>query len=172
MAKKGRANMVIPTVIMAVLAIVALFFGYSKGEGQHITGLRLSLKMIVEILPLLFFAFILAGMVQVLLPQAQISRWIGDESGLKGILIGTIAGGITPGGPYVSLPIAAGLLKTGAGLGTMVAYVTAWSLWAVARMPMELGIMGWKFTFVRLACTFFFPPIAGIIAQAFFSGAK
>jgi uncharacterized membrane protein YraQ (UPF0718 family) len=172
MAKKGRTNMVIPTAIMAVLAIAALFFGYSRGEGQHITGLKLSLKMTIEILPLLFFAFILAGMVQVLLPQAQISRWIGDASGLRGILIGTIAGGITPGGPYVSLPLAAGLLKAGAGWGTMVAYVTAWSLWAIARMPMEIGIMGWKFTFVRFACTFFFPPIAGIIAQLFFSGMK
>ena len=172
MAKKGRTKMVIPTAIMAVLAIAALYFGYSKGEGQHITGLRLSLKMTIEILPLLFFAFIHAGMVQVLLPQAQINRWIGDASGLRGILIGTIAGGITPGGPYVSLPLAAGLLKAGAGWGTMIAYVTAWSLWAIARMPMEVGIMGWKFTFVRFVCTFFFPPIAGIIAQAFFSGMK
>jgi uncharacterized membrane protein YraQ (UPF0718 family) len=172
MEKKRRSNMLIPTVIMAVLAIATLFYGYSKGEGQHITGLNLTLKMTIEILPLLFFAFILAGMVQVLVPQAQINRWIGDESGLKGILIGTIAGGITPGGPYVSLPLAAGLLKTGAGLGTMVAYVTAWSLWAIARVPMEVGIMGWKFTSVRFVCTFFFPPIAGLIAQTFFSGMK
>ncbi len=164
--------MVIPTAIMAVLALAALFFGYSRGEGQHITGLKMSLKMTTEILPLLFFAFILAGMVQVLLPQALINRWIGDASGLRGILIGTIAGGITPGGPYVSLPLAAGLLKAGAGWGTMIAYMTAWSLWAVARMPMEVGIMGWKFTIVRFVCTFFFPPIAGVIAQVFFSGIK
>jgi uncharacterized membrane protein YraQ (UPF0718 family) len=70
------------------------------------------------------------------------------------------------------LPLAAGLLRAGAGLGTMVAFLTAWSLWAVARMPMELGIMGWRFTLVRFACTFFFPPIAGFLAQTFFSGFK
>jgi len=164
--------MVIPTAIMAVFAIAALLYGYSKGEGQHITGLKLSLKMTAEILPLLVFAFILAGMVQVLMPQAQINRWIGDASGLRGILIGTLAGGITPGGPYVSLPLAAGLLKAGAGWGTMVAYVTAWSLWAIARVPLEVGIMGWRFTIIRFACTFFFPPIAGLIAQVFSSGMK
>jgi len=164
--------MVIPTAIMAVFAIAALLYGYSKGEGQQITGLKLSLKMTAEILPLLVFAFILAGMVQVLMPQAQINRWIGDASGLRGILIGTLAGGITPGGPYVSLPLAAGLLKAGAGWGTMVAYVTAWSLWAIARVPLEVGIMGWRFTIIRFACTFFFPPIAGLIAQVFSSGMK
>jgi uncharacterized membrane protein YraQ (UPF0718 family) len=157
---------------MAILATVLLAIGYSRGEGQHIQGLNSGLKMIVEIIPLLLFAFIVAGMIQVLLPQELLAKWIGEESGLKGILIGTLAGGVTPGGPYVSLPIVAGLLKAGAGVGTLVAFLTAWSLWAVARLPMEIGILGWKFTFVRLACTFFFPPIAGYIAQLAFSGVK
>jgi uncharacterized membrane protein YraQ (UPF0718 family) len=128
--------------------------------------------MTIDVLPLLIFAFIMAGMIQTLLPHELLSRWIGEESGIRGILIGTIAGGITPGGPYVSLPLAAGFLRSGASLGTMVAFITAWSLWAVSRLPMEIGIMGWKFTVVRLACTFFFPPIAGFLAQMLFSEFK
>lgn len=164
--------MLLPTIIMGLLAIVFLAIGYSKGEGQHILGLRSSLKMTVEILPLLIFAFIVAGMVQVLLPHETLSRWIGEESGLRGIIIGTVAGGVTPGGPYVSLPVVAGLLKAGAGLGTLIAFLTAWSLWAVARLPLEIGILGWRFTFIRLACTFFFPPIAGLLAQFLFSGSR
>ena len=75
-----------------------------------------------------------------------------------------------PGGPFVSLPMAAGLLQAGAGVGTMVALLTGWSLLAFTRLPMEIGIMGWKFTMIRLACSFFFPPIAGFIANKLFSG--
>ena len=173
MEKKRRiANMLIPTLIMAFLAVILLIIGYSKGEGQHIAGLKSGMKMTVDILPMLVFAFIMAGMIQTLLPQELLSKWIGEESGIRGILIGTVAGGITPGGPYVSLPLAAGFLRAGAGIGTMVAFITAWSLWAVSRLPMEIGVMGWKFTVVRLACTFFFPPIAGFLAQMFFSGYK
>lgn len=164
--------MLIPTIIMAIFAIILLCIGYSKGQGQHIIGLKYALRITVQILPLLIFAFVMAGMIQTLLPRELLSKWIGEESGLRGIFIGTIAGGITPGGPYVSLPIVAGFLRAGAGVGTMVAFVTAWSLWAVSRMPMEIGILGWKFTAVRLVCTFFFPPIAGFIAQLFFSGFK
>lgn len=164
--------MLIPTLIMAFLAVVLLVIGYSKGEGQHIQGLSSAGRMLMDILPLLVFAFIIAGMIQVLLPREFLSRWIGEESGLRGIFIGTVAGGLTPGGPYVSLPVVAGLLRAGAGVGTMVAFLSAWSLWAVARLPMEIGILGWKFTFVRLACTFFFPPIAGLLAQLAFSGFK
>jgi len=164
--------MLFPTLIMAVLAIILIYIGYSKGQDQHIRGLKSALNMTVQILPLLICAFIVAGMIQALLPREILSQWIGKESGLRGIFIGTVAGGLTPGGPYVSLPVVAGLLRAGAGVGIMVAYITAWSLWAIARLPMEIGIMGWKFTLVRLACTFFFPPIAGLIAQAFFAGMK
>jgi uncharacterized membrane protein YraQ (UPF0718 family) len=164
--------MLVPTIIMAVLACVLVYLGYSKGQGQHIVGLKSALDMILQILPLLIFAFILAGMIRVLLPQELLSRWIGESSGIRGIIIGTIAGGLTPGGPYVSLPLVAGFMRAGASVGTLVAYITAWSLWAIARLPMEIGILGWKFTLARLACVFFFPPIAGFIAQAFFSGFK
>ena len=162
--------MLVSTIIMAILAVILLIIGYAKGEGQHITGLKSAMKMTIEVLPLLIFAFILAGMVQSLLPHGQVSKWIGEESGIRGILIGAIAGGLTPGGPYVSLPIVAGLLRTGASIATLVAYMTAWSLWAVGRLPMEVGILGWRFTLVRLACVSIFPLIAGFIAQLFFSG--
>ncbi|HUU39311.1 MAG TPA: permease [Desulfatiglandales bacterium] len=173
MDKKGRiSKMVVPTIIMGSLAVILLAIGYYKGQGQHIIGLKTGLNMTVEILPLLIFAFIVAGMVQVILPQQLVLKWVGVESGMRGILIGTVAGGLTPGGPYVSLPIIAGLLRSGASVGTMVAFLTGWSLWAVSRLPMEVGILGWKFTLIRLASTFFFPPIAGFIAQSLFAAPK
>ena len=142
--------MLTSTIILGVLAVVLLFIGYYRGEAQHIQGVKAGFTMLVEILPMLLFAFIVAGMVQVLLPQEAIARWVGVESGLRGILIGSVAGGLTPGGPFVSLPLAAGLLRSGASAGTMVAYLTAWSLWAVNRLPMEVGILGWRFTLIRL----------------------
>ncbi len=170
MAKSAKkSNMTTATLIMAVLAAGLYALSYWKGQGQHTEGLKLAVRMVIEILPLLVFAFIVAGLVQVLVPHEAISRWIGSESGLRGILLGTLAGGLTPGGPYVSLPIVAGLMKSGAGVGTLVAFLTAWSLWAVARLPMEVGLLGWKFTAVRLISTFIFPPIAGYIAQTFFA---
>ena len=169
---EGKPRMLVPTLIMGALAGLLFFIGYYKGQGQHMDGIRLAANMTFEMLPLLFFALIVAGMVQVLLPRELLSKWIGAESGFKGILIGTVAGGFAPGGPYVSLPLVAALLRSGASMGTTVAFLTGWSLWAIMRLPMEIGILGWKFTFVRLACTFFFPPIAGLIAQVFFGNVK
>jgi hypothetical protein len=57
-------------------------------------------------------------------------------------------------------------------MGTMVAFLTGWSLWAVSRLPMEVGILGWRLTIIRLASTLLFPPLAGLIAQTLFQVGK
>lgn len=172
MTGKFRGPMLYPTLFMGALALILLYIGYRQGGGQHVMGMKSALILMVQILPLLFCAFVVAGMVQSLIPREAIAKWIGNESGMRGILIGTVAGGLSPGGPFVSLPLAAGLMRTGAGVGTMVAYLTGWSLWAVARLPMEVGILGWKFTMARFASTFVLPPVAGLIAHVFFSGLR
>jgi uncharacterized membrane protein YraQ (UPF0718 family) len=169
-ANRRLPQMLVPTIILGLIAVVLIYFGQQKGV--HIQGLQVSWIMFVQIIPLLIFALIIAGMSQVLIPQELVSKWIGVESGLRGILIGSFLGGLAPGGPMTSLPIAAGLLRTGASMGTMVAFLTGWSLLAFTRMPLEIGIMGWQFTLIRFACVFFFPPIAGLIAHAFFSHIK
>jgi len=170
--KRKGSEMLIPTLIMGIIAFILLLLAYYRGQGQHIAGIRIALNIMIEILPLLILSFIVAGMIEVLIPKEIISKWIGEGSGIRGILIGTVAGSLTPGGPYVSLPVATGLLRSGASVGTIVAFLTGWSLWAVSRLPMEVGILGWRFTLIRIASTFFFPPIAGFIAQMFSRGLK
>ncbi len=95
--------MVIPTIVMGGLAFALLALGYVRGEGEHLQGLRSGLGMILQILPLLLCAFLVAGMVQVLLPRDLIAKWVGAESGFRGILIGTVAGGLSPGGDRTSV---------------------------------------------------------------------
>jgi len=162
--------MLIPTIITGVIALILIIIGYSKG--QHINGLTESYRMAIEIIPMLIFAFIIGGMIQTLMPKELLSRLIGAESGIRGIIFGAIAGALTPGGPYTSMPIAAGLLRSGASIPTMVAFITGWSLWAIARIPIEVGILGWKFTVVRIASISVFPILAGLIAQVFTKLAK
>lgn len=164
--------MLIPIVIMGILAVILVIIGYRQGNGAHITGMKSAMTMTIQVLPLLLLAFIVAGMVQAILPRETLVKWIGTESGLRGIFIGAFAGGLTPGGPYTSLPIVAGFLKAGAGIGTMVAFLTGWSLYAFSRLPMDVGILGWKFALIRFVSVFIFPPLAGLIAHLLFGHAR
>src|SRR4030067_3036479 len=164
--KRRLPPMLIPTIIIGIIAIVLVYLSYQKGV--HIQGLKTSFSMLLQMLPILVFAIIAAGAIQHLISPDLITRWIGAESGLRGMFIGTAIGPSTPGGPYVSMPIAAALLRTGAGIGTIVAFMTSWSLIEISRLTMEIGLMGWKFAFIRLGCTFFFAPVAGLLANTLF----
>ena len=156
---------------MGVIALILFIIAYRRGDGAHIAGLKIAGRILLQITPLLIFAIAVAGLIQVLIPTELVSEWVGTESGLQGVLIGTIVGGFMPGGPFVSLPIAAALLMAGAGIGTMVAFLTGWSLLAVSRLPLEVGLLGWRFTAIRLSVTFFLPIVAGLLANLFFSQA-
>ena len=164
MKKIMSSNIFWPTVVMFIIALALFIIATLQGEGKNVAGLKSAWNMTLQIIPLLIFAFIIAGLVQTLLPRDLISTWVGNESGFRGILIGTVTGALTPGGPYVSLPIAAGLLRTGASIPTMVAFVTGWSLMNVARLPLEVGIMGWRFTLIHYISVIIFAPLAGLIA--------
>jgi len=155
--------------IMLAIAVILLVVAYLQGDNLHFLGLKTGAKMLGQVMPLLIIAFIIAGLIQVLIPKEFIIKWLGKEAGFKGILFGTLAGGLTPGGPFVCFPIIASIYKSGAGIGTVVAYITAWSLVSMARLPYEISLISPKFAAIRLACTFFFPPIAGLIAWLLFS---
>jgi len=154
-----------PTIVMGAIAVLLLVIGYTAGKGQHLGGLRIALRTTLQVLPILVCAFIVSGMVQALVSREALSRWIGAGSGMRGILIGALAGALTPGGPYVGLPVAAGLLASGASVGTVVAYVVGRSVWAVSVLPMEVGMLGWKLTLIRVASTLVVPPLAGVIGN-------
>ena len=154
------------TIIMIALAVILTVVAYFRG-GVHVTGLKLGAKSIWDNLLLLLASFAVAGLVQVLIPKELISRWLGTEAGFKGILLGSIAGGLIPGSPYSVFPVAASFYAAGASISTIVAFITAWSLWSVSRLPLEVGIIGPRVTLARFLSTLIFPPIAGLIAQLF-----
>jgi len=165
--------MLTPTLIMGGVAGALVLVGYYQGNNLHITGLQISAKMIVQMMPLLLLALVIAGMSQVFAAQQEefITKWLGPESGLRGIMLASVAGTLTPGGPVVTVPLLAGLLRSGSSIGVAVAYLTGWGAWSLARLPLEVAILGWKFTLIRVASVCLLPPIAGLIAQTFFSKA-
>jgi uncharacterized membrane protein YraQ (UPF0718 family) len=117
-------------------------------------------------LPILLLGFAIAGLAQVLIPKEWITAWLGGRSGFKGVLIGCLLGGLVPGAPYATFPLVAALYQSGASLGAVVGFVTAWSLWSVSRLPVEIALIDSKPALVRYALTFVVPPVAGLLANA------
>ncbi len=155
-------------IIMGIACLGLGALAIVQGGWQHLfSGLIYGGKMLVNLFPLLLLAFVSAGLISVLSSEVVVSRWLGKESGLKGIMLGGVAGALVPGGPFIFFPLAATFLVSGAEIGTVISFVTAKNLWTFTRLPIEIALLGTKITFFRYAITFIFPIIAGLAANFF-----
>jgi uncharacterized membrane protein YraQ (UPF0718 family) len=159
-----RTTLFLIGVAIALAAIAWVRGGSSLAFDGLVNGGR----TLLSVTPLLLAAFLLAGLVQVLVSREVIEQWLGSRSGWRGILLACLGGSLIPGGPYVYYPLAGALLHSGAGLGALVAFVTAKNLWSVSRLPFEFALLGTELTLIRYGLTFALPPLLGMLAEALF----
>ena len=164
-----RPTFDLSSLILTVLAVVLGTIAYVRDPGLPALGIRNGLAFLVFILPRLIPALIVAGLIQVLVPQEFVSRHFGRQGGLKAIVIASLFGMVTPGGPMVSMPFMVALANSGVALPPLVAYMTAWSLFGMQRIiAWEAPIMGWHFVFVRGVSSLAFPVMAGVLVNLFY----
>ena len=165
----ARASFDVSFVVLAALALVTAALAYVKDPGLPAIGARNGLSLLWFIIPRLVPALILAGMLQVLIPQETVARFFGRQSGLTAIWVASVAGMITPGGPMVSVPLLVVLANSGMALGPLVAYMTSWSLFGLQRIiAWEAPLMGWHFVGVRVASSVIFPVLAGWLVTLYY----
>ena len=123
-------------------AVSAVAFVQSGLDGLREGG-EGTLSLFRQAAPALALGFVLAGMLTVLFPPGVVGRWMGDEAGAKGLLIGASAGVLSPGGPYVMYPIAAALMSGGAGVASISAFAAARNIFTAHRfLVYELPFLG------------------------------
>ncbi|MEQ8349644.1 MAG: hypothetical protein RIB84_17150 [Sneathiellaceae bacterium] len=129
-------------------------------------GIDASLSLVLAVAPVILGAMVVAGYAKALLPRALIARWLGAESGLKGLLLAMAVGMVTPGGPFASFALVVGLAGTGADIGACITYLTAWSVIGLHRLIMwEVPLLGVDLALLRFGACLILPLIAGIAAR-------
>ena len=154
------------SIVMIAGAVIMLIAVYWKSPEAANKGLGATAALILEITPRMLAAFTLAGLFQAIVPEDVIVRWMGHGSGVRGLLIGMTLGSVTPGGPMTHFPVIASLFKMGVGIGPLVAYLTAWSLFGLQRIIMwEIPFLGLRVVAIRVAVSLFFPFISGWLCE-------
>jgi uncharacterized membrane protein YraQ (UPF0718 family) len=155
-----------------LLFVGAITFGSGAGvlvvrdTATFMVALHEAWRLFLVILPSLGAGVLLAGFLQGLLPRDAVTRRMGAESGLAGLALATLAGIATPGGPMASFPMVLVLAAAGADRGTLIAYITAWSLLGFQRtLVWELPILGADFALLRAAACLPLPVLAGWLAR-------
>ena len=155
-------------VAMLALLVALAAAAYARG-GQDllVTGLGEGGQLLLRFGLVIAVSFFAAGLASQLVPAEWVQQHLGADSGMRGLALAMGAGMVTPAGPFVSMPIAAGLIRTGAGAGPVVAFLAAWSLLALHRLlAWEVPILGWRFALLRYGTCLALPLLAGMLARA------
>jgi uncharacterized membrane protein YraQ (UPF0718 family) len=148
------------------VALLALASSYFKSREKTAASLRVSLKFIRSMaLPTLLIIWMI-GFILAILPPEIISRMIGRGAGFEGIALAAVAGSIVLIQAFIAFPMAGSLLRQGANVGAIAAFVTTLVMVGIVTLPLEAKYFGKKFAFWRNFLSFLFALMIALIMGA------
>lgn len=153
--------------LIAVLTTLSLAIVWQRDGTEIVRHIFIDdLWLFAEILPKVIAGTLIGELVRRLVPREVIVRWLGEGSGLKGLMIAAFIGFLFPAGPFTVFPLAAALLISGADRGAAVAFVTGWLLIGLNRMLIwELPFFGADIVGLRMLVSCWMPVAAGLLAR-------
>ncbi|MEA5018575.1 MAG: permease [Erysipelotrichaceae bacterium] len=147
-------------LFIALLLIELLLF-FIKPD-LSVKAFTLSYKSLFEMLSVLPPIFILLGLMDVWMKKETLMKYMGEDSGLVGIIIAFVLGSIAAGPLYGAFPVAVVLLKKGCKLSNVFVMIGAWSTTKIPLLMFEASSMGLRFMLYRLIIN-----IIGIIVMSY-----
>lgn len=146
-------------IFFLALIIIGLTFLWNNDIGlKAIDTVKFSFKEMMMVLPPIF---ILLGLLDVWVPKDTMVKFMGEGSGLIGVLLSFFLGSAAAGPLYGAFPVAAVFMKKGVKLTNILIFIGAWSTTKIPMFLFELTSLGPKFAITRLIINI---PIILIIA--------
>ena len=133
-------------IVASIIILVTYIFSKEMGL-KAIDTVWMSFKEMIIILPPIF---VLMGLLDEWVPKDVMSKYMGEGSGLKGVLISIFIGSAAAGPLYGAFPVAAVFMKKGVKLTNIFIFIGAWSTTKIPMFLFELSSMGSKFAITRL----------------------
>lgn len=155
------------TLVFYSICIISLIVSVIKSPEKTKLALKKAWKAFENILPQFLSVILIIGIMLSILTPEQISSFLGSESGWIGILIATLIGSVTLIPGFVAFPLAAALLKNGAGYMQIAAFISTLMMVGIVTIPIEIKTFGKKATFLRNGLAFIFAFIVALVMGVF-----
>lgn len=151
------------TYILYGLAGVSLAISFIKDREKTKLALKKAWKSFENILPQFLSILVIIGLAFAILTPETITLLLGSRSGVWGVLAAAIIGSITLIPGFVAFPLAAALLKNGAGYMQIAAFVSTLMMVGIVTLPIEFKTFGKRATVIRNVAAFLFSLIAALV---------
>jgi uncharacterized membrane protein YraQ (UPF0718 family) len=151
------------TVILYCLAGIGLAVSFVKDRAKTKKALLKAWKSFENILPQFLVVLIIIGIALAVLSPETISNLLGTRSGVWGLLAASVLGSITLIPGFVAFPLAAALLKSGAGYMQVAAFVSTLMMVGIVTLPLEMKTFGKRASIIRNVAAFVFSLVAAFV---------
>jgi uncharacterized membrane protein YraQ (UPF0718 family) len=146
-----------------LLAVIFLIVSYKKDKKKTKMALKKAWKSFENIMPQFLTILAFLGIVLALLSPDVISHLLGQKAGWQGIIIASIIGSITLIPAFIAFPIAAILLKNGAGLAQIAVFVSTLMMVGIVTLPLEMKYFGKKISIMRNMFAYLFSFMVALV---------
>ena len=153
-------------ITINLIAVTWLIFSLAKSRSKTKKVLIIALKTFLRILPIIIIIVVFIGFLLGFLPPESISKIIGEQTGILGVLVTAVLGSVLFIPALIAFPLAASLLNGGASIMSAAAFITTLTMVGVVTLPLELREMGKKITILRNIFSFVFAVIIALIMGA------
>lgn len=147
-------------------AAVCLAVSFVKNRKKTALALQKAWKMFITVLPQFLSILLLVGLLLAAVTPETIRRVIGTESGFAGMLLTSLLGAVAPVPVLIAFPIAAELLRNGAGITQIAVFVSTLTTVGIVTLPMEIRYLGKKAAILRNALAYLFSFAAAFVIGA------
>ncbi len=152
-------------MVFSATALFALSIIFQeKGE----KAVNISWEFFKEMAFMLPAVLLLMGLFGVWVDRRMVVKYLGEGSGIGGLLLAILLGTLPTGPLYIAFPLAGMLLKKGARVANVMIFLSAWACIKLPLELMELRFLGWEFTVLRLGLTVALIIPMGLLAEAFY----
>lgn len=153
-------------IFINLFATSCLFIAFIKDRRKTKQSLMVAVKSFIRILPAVLIIITLIGLLLGFVTPNSISKIIGKQSGFGGILFIAILGAILHIPALISFPLAASLIKSGASITAIAAFITTLTMIGTVTLPLEIKELGKKMALLRNGISFIIAIVIALIMGA------
>lgn len=155
------------TILFWVVAIILFVISLIKDKKKTFEGMKKSKKMMGNMASGIIAIIFLIGLILTFIPPETIKKVLGSSNVLLTTILAALAGSITLIPAFVAFPLVGSLVKAGANIVPVVAFITTLTMVGIVTFPLEKKEFGTKFTLVRNLLSFGFAIVIALVMGVF-----
>ena len=132
-----------------IIAGIALLVSFAINRGKTLKAIKIAFRRFTNILPAFLVMLVLISIVLFLVPDELISRYLGADNKLIGVLLAAVLGSVTLMPGFVAFPLSGILLQKGVAYTVIATFTTTLMMVGVLTYPIEKAYLGIKVTVLR-----------------------